>query len=291
MTAPAVAGGAPGSGGGVSVHLRGVVHLYEQAGEDVVALRGVDLDIGAGEMVAVLGPSGMGKSTVLRLLAGLIRPSAGQVLVDGVNLATQSAQELQALRALDVSFVLQDTRANLLPYADAVENVWFAQQGARGRGRTDLWDPGALLDTLGLAEAVGRPVAQLPRGTQQLVALAAAVGTSARLLLADEPTSQLDAAARESVLALLRRINEQFSTTVVTVTHDPLVARAFPRTVTIRDGRVGAEGHRGEEYAVVDQGGSVQLPPDVLQVLQPGSRVRVVPTRDGAELRQIGPEA
>ena len=288
MTAPVVGGKAAG---GVSVHLRGVVHLYEQAGEDIVALRGVDLDIGPGEMVAVLGPSGMGKSTVLRLLAGLIRPSAGQVLVDDVNLALQSTEELQALRALDVSYVLQDTRANLLPYADAVENVWFAQQGARSRGRTDLWDPATLLDTLGLGDVAGRPVAELPKGTQQLVALAAAVGSSARLLLADEPTSQLDSAAREAVLALLHRINEQFHTTVVAVTHDPLVARAFPRTVTIRDGRVGAEGHRGEEYAVIDSGGSVQLPPDVLEVLRPGSRVRVVRTDDGAELRRIGPES
>jgi len=275
--------------GGASVHMRGVVHLYQQAGEDIVALRGVDLDIEAGEMVALLGPSGMGKSTVLRLLAGMMRPSAGQVLVGDVNLARVSARELQALRALEIGYVVQDTGANLLPYAGATQNLWFAQQGARARGRRQLWPPEALLGLLGLGAEVDRPVADLPRGTQQLVALAAAVAASPRLLLADEPTSQLDSEATGGVIALLQRINTELGTTVVIVTHDPLVARALPRTVTIRDGRVGAEGHRGEEYAVIDGAGSVQLSPEVLEVLTPGSLVRVVRSEDGVQLQRIEP--
>ncbi len=278
-----------GRTGGVSAHMRGVVHLYEQADEDIVALRGVDFDIEAGEMVALLGPSGMGKSTVLRLLAGMMRPSAGQVLVGEVNLARAPARELQALRALEVGYVLQDTGANLLPYASAIQNIRFAQQGARSRGRTQLWQPEALLDVLGVGGEVRRPVAELPRGTQQLVALAAAVAPSPRLLLADEPTSQLDSDASGDVIALLQRINSALGTTVVIVTHDPQVARALPRTATIRDGRVGAEGHRGEEYAVIDGAGSVQLPPEVLEVLTPGSLVRVVRGEDGVQLRRIGP--
>ncbi len=122
------------------------------------------------------------------------------------------------------------------------------------------------------------------------MALAAAVSVSPRLLLADEPTSQLDAESSAAVISLLQRINAVLGTTVVVVTHNPAVASALRRTVTIRDGRVGAEGHRGHEYAVVDGSGSVQLPPDVLEVLNPGSRVEVVRRDTGVELRRIGPE-
>ena len=115
--------------GGVDVHLREVVHLYEHEGADIVALRGVDLDIDPGEMVALLGPSGMGKSTLLRLLAGLMRASAGQLIVGEVDLSRLRPQELQEMRATEVSYVLQETGRNLLPFATAAQNVWFAQQG------------------------------------------------------------------------------------------------------------------------------------------------------------------
>jgi putative ABC transport system ATP-binding protein len=256
--------------GGVDVQLRGVIHLYHQEGLDVVALRGVDLDIAAGEMVALLGPSGMGKSTLLQLLAGVMLPSAGTIRLGEVVL---DAPGLAELRAADVSYIVQDTARNLLPYATATQNVWFAQQGIRRR-RTPV-DPLELLSLLGLADTAQQRVADLPRGMQQLVALAVGVAASPRLLLADEPTNQLDSAATGRVLSLLQAINDRLGTTIVVVTHDPVVAAALPRTVTIRDGRVGSEGRRGTQFAVVDGSGSLQLPPGVLQQYPPHSRLIV----------------
>ncbi len=161
---------------GIDVQVRGVIHLYQQDGPDIVALRGIDLDIGAGEMVALLGPSGMGKSTLMQLMAGVMRPSAGHIRVGDVDLGQLSATGLRRLRASEVSFVLQDTPQNLLPYATAVENVWFAQQGNR-RGR-EAEDPFELLSLLGLADLAHQRVGDLPSGQQQLVALASGVAPS-----------------------------------------------------------------------------------------------------------------
>jgi putative ABC transport system ATP-binding protein len=277
----------PESSGGVSVHLRGVVHLYRQRDRDVVALRGVDLDVDAGEMVALLGPSGMGKSTVMRLVAGLLRPSAGEVRVGGRDLARLSASARRSLRATEISHVVQGTSPNLLPFATARQNVWFAQQGVSRRRPPPHWDADVLLERLHLSHVAGRRVAELPRGEQQQVALAAGVGPAPRLLLADEPTSQLGEEATDDVVVLLRRINAELGTTVMVVTHDPRVAERFSRTVTIRDGRVAAEGRRGTEYAVIDGAGSLQLPPDVLELLPPSSMVRVVRVEHGVELRRV----
>jgi ABC-type lipoprotein export system ATPase subunit len=242
-------------------------------------------------MLALLGPSGMGKSTLLKLLAGLIRPSAGQIWVGDAELSRLSGKQSQELRATEVSYVLQETGRNLLPFATAAQNVWFAQQGGRKRRRRPAPDPVELLDRLGLAAIAHRRVAELPRGEQQQVALAAGVGSSPRLLLADEPTSQLESAASQKVVSLLHAINEQLGTTVVLVTHDPEVAGAFPRSVIIRDGRVGAEGRRGEQFAVIDGSGSLQLPPDVLQRFPPLTRLRVLRHEDGIDLRPVdGPD-
>ena len=182
--------------------------------------------------------------------------------------------------------MLQETAHNLLPFATAAQNVWFAQQGGRRRRRRATPDPVALLEMLGLAEVAHRRVAELPRGEQQQVALAAGVGCSPRLLLADEPTNQLASAACAQVVSLLRAISEHMGTTIVLVTHDPEVAGAFPRSVIIRDGRVGAEGRHGEQFAVVDGSGSVQLPPDVLERFPPSTRLRVVRHEDGIDLRR-----
>lgn len=271
------------------MHLRGVIHLYEQEGPDIVALRGVDLDIAAGEMVALLGPSGMGKSTLLQLVAGMMRPSSGVIRIGDVDLGALNPAELRSLRATEVSFVLQDTARNLLPYATAAQNVWFAQQGSRRQEHRALREPEELLSLLGLDDVAHRRVAHLPRGTQQKVALAAGVGASPRLLLADEPTSQLDSSASAEVVSLLKSINAQLGTTVIVVTHDPLVAGALPRTVTIRDGRVGAEGLRGIQYVVVDGSGSVQLPPEALELFPPQSRL-VLERLDETVILRRGPE-
>ncbi len=162
---------------------------------------------------------------------------------------------------------------------------WFSQHAARTRGHIPPWEPDELLEMLGLQDLANERLAELPRGLQQQVAVVAGIGSGPRLLLADEPTSQLPQEATIKVVRLLQHIAAEFGTTVVIVTHDPTVAQLFPRTVTIRDGRVGAEGHRGQEYAVVDSSGSIQLPPDVLDILPPNTRVRVIRGAHGVELR------
>jgi len=280
--------GAEVARGGTAVRMTGVVHLYHHAGADIVALRGVDLDVGAGEMVALLGPSGMGKTTVLRLMAGVMTASAGTVTVGSRNLGRLCAGERRTLRATEIGYLVQGVSGNVLTYATAAENVWYAQHGARVRGHRPPWAPSEVLHMLGLDEIVGRRLDHLPLGIRQQVAIAACLSPGPRLLLADEPTTQLEPDAAAQVIALLQKSNAELGTTVVVVTHDPLVSSKFPRTVTIRDGRVGAEGRLGEEYAVVDSAGSVQLPPEILEVLPPNTRVRVVRTTDGVELRKPG---
>ncbi|HEV2361206.1 MAG TPA: ATP-binding cassette domain-containing protein [Acidimicrobiales bacterium] len=272
--------------GGVDVHLVGVVHLYRQSGSDIVALRGVDLDVGSGEMVALLGPSGMGKSTVLRLMAGLMTPSAGTVKVGPHDFGRLSAAERRALRAGEISYMVQGSGANVLPFATPLQNIWFAQHGTKVSGKSPPWTPPQLLEMLGIQDVASEPVARLPQGLKQQVSVAACVASAPRLLLADEPTAQLASEASADVVRLFQRVNETLGTTIVIVTHDPSIAAMFPRTVTIRDGRVGAEGRLGEEYAVVDGSGSIQLPPHVLEVLPPYSRVRVIDTPGGVELRK-----
>lgn len=281
---------APGSQAGVAVEMAGVVHLYHQAGVDVVGLRSVDLDVEAGEMLALVGPSGMGKTTVLRLMAGLMTASAGSVLVDGKELGQLRASDRRSLLAGEISYVVQDTLANVLPYATVEENLWFAQHGAVVRGHAPRWTPEWLLDYLGLVPMASARVATLPMGMQQQVAIASGVAAGPRLLLADEPTGQLTAVATAEVINLLHRVNAS-GTTVVIVTHDTAIASQFPRAITIRDGRVGAEAREGQEYAVIDRVGSVQLPPDVLERLRPNTRVRIVQTELGVELRDPGLEA
>jgi putative ABC transport system ATP-binding protein len=270
---------------GADLRLRGVVHLYASAEGDVVALRGVDLDVEAGQSVALLGPSGAGKSTVLGLLAGNFAASAGQVLVDGQDVGRMDGERLAQLRALDVSLIVQGFERNLLPYATVAENIWYAQRGARHRGRRDLVSPTDLLDQFGLAEIAQKPVDKLGSGARQLAALVGGVAPQPRALLLDEPTSRLDPASRDAVLDLVLAICRDLGTTVVMVTHDADVAARLGRTVTIRDGRVGSEGRRGVEYAVVGRDGLIQLPTDVLDVLPPESLVEVVRHPHSIELR------
>ncbi len=269
---------------GLDIHFEGVVHLYPSDEGDVVALRGVDLDVEAGEEFALLGPSGSGKSTVLALLAGLHRPSAGRIRLGEYDLGRLSNRQLLRLRAAEVSLVLQDPARNLLPYATAAQNVEFSQRGARARGHRPPWGAVELLEQLGMGQLAHRTVATLSGGEQQRVAIATGVAPAPRLLLVDEPTSQLDTQNRDQVIALLRDINQRLGATVVSVTHDPAVGAAMPRTVTIRDGRIGAEGRRGQEFAVVGKDGSVQLPPDVLDLMPPGTLVRVRRHATGVDL-------
>ena len=266
---------------GVAVRCEGVVHIYPGSGEgldDVVALRGIDLDVDPGEFVSLLGPSGSGKSTVLGLLAGMLRPSAGRVLIGPHDVGRMPARSLARLRGSVVALVLQNPSRNLLTYATVRQNVAFAA-GPSGRSADEL------LERLGLAPLADRVTGRLSGGEQQCVAVAAALSSGPQLVLADEPTSQLDAGSRERVMELITRVHVEFGCTVVLVTHDPAVAARSPRTVTIRDGRVGSEGVHGREYAVVGRDGSLQLPPELFEEFPAGTLLEV--RHDGPDIRLV----
>lgn len=259
---------------GLAVSTRGLVHIYRSEGHDVAALSGVDLSVREGEMVGLLGPSGAGKSTLLTLFGGLLRPSAGSIRVGALDLGRLDEAALDDYRAAEVGLILQGAARNLLPYLTARLNVEFAQQAARSAGR-EVPPVGEVLELVGMHGAANRPLSSLTPGQLQLTALGVAISTYPGLLLGDEPTSQLDHEARDQVLDALHQVNAEIGTTVVIVTHDAEVAARLPRTVTIRDGRVGGEGRSGEEYAVVAADGSLPLPTHVLDAFPPGTLVRV----------------
>ncbi|MFN8157223.1 MAG: ATP-binding cassette domain-containing protein [Candidatus Nanopelagicales bacterium] len=268
---------------GLGVRCEELVHIYRTGESDVVAVRGVDLAVAPGERVALLGPSGSGKSTLLAMLGGLVPPSAGRVWIGDEEIGGMSERDRLRLRANRVGLVLQGAARNLLQYATPAQNVVFAQRSAPREHRAQLMAPRELLEALGLTAIADTPVPSLSGGEQQRVALAVAVANAPGLLLADEPTSQLDHPARDSVLDLLDAVNERFGTTVVVVTHDPEVGHRLGRTVTMRYGRVGQEGLQGEQFAVVGKDGSVHLPDEVVADWPPGTQIVV--ERDGDEVR------
>jgi putative ABC transport system ATP-binding protein len=268
---------------GLSVRTRRLVHIYRTEDHDVAALSGVDLEVVAGEIVGLLGPSGAGKSTLLSLLAGLFPPSAGKIFVGSSDLSAADGARVDELRAREVSLMLQGAERNLLPYLDVAGNIAFAQHAARRAGK-EVPDPHDALEMVGLTDRAHESAESLSPMERQLAAVAVALAPRPGLLLADEPTSQLDGPARQQVLQAIRRANAELGTTVLLVTHDLEVARQLPRTVTIRDGKIGGEGRRGQEYAIVSADGFLPLPGHVLDRLPPGTLVRFAERDGGLEL-------
>jgi ABC-type lipoprotein export system ATPase subunit len=273
---------------GVAVRCVNVVQIYTTAGgHDVVALRGVNLDIRPGEQVALLGPSGSGKSTLLSLFGGVLRPSAGKVLIDGQDISRISESELGRLRSGKVASLLQGAGRNLLPYATAEDNIAFARRPLPAATRRRLPSPAELLERLGMADLAGAPIARMSGGERQRIAFASAVSSGAGLLLADEPTSQLSHDDRDAMLELIHLVSAEFGTTVVLVTHDPEVAGAMPRSITIRNGRIGSEGRHGFDFAVVDEDGAVHIPDDLAEQFPAGTLVQFEETPEGLLLRSV----
>jgi ABC-type lipoprotein export system ATPase subunit len=219
---------------GVSVRCQGVVHLYRTfEGHDVVALQGVDHTVGAGERVAFLGPSGSGKSTLLTLLGGIQKPSAGRIFLGDVEISRMPELQLSKVRASRVSTMLQGSTRNLLPYATARQNLGFARLAISSSTRVQILSDEALLDRVGLMGQIDQVVSTMSGGQRQRLALACAVCTSPELLLADEPTSQLSHEDRDDVIELIHSLGDEFGTTIIVVTHQPVVAATFPRTITM----------------------------------------------------------
>lgn len=214
-----------------------LVKLYETAGAETVALQGFDLTAVPGELLAVVGPSGSGKTTLVNILGGLDRPSAGQVRVDGQDLFRLSSVGLSRYRRAKVGFVWQESRRNLLPYLNGLENVKLPMSLA-GRGGNNQQAAEELLERVGLWEERYTGIAQLTAEQQQLVATAAALANGPKLFLADEPAGGLDSDAAQFLYRTIQQASRDLNVTGVIASHDPLVAAYTDRVVAIRDGQV-----------------------------------------------------
>jgi ABC-type lipoprotein export system ATPase subunit len=284
---------AGGRGAEAAISCDNLVKIYKVADLEVVALQGLDLVVEPGELIAIVGASGSGKSTLLNILGGLDIPSAGRASVAGHDLLAMNARERTLFRRQAVGFVWQQTARNLLPYLTAAQNVelpmildGFPRRHRRDRARE-------LLDLVGLSERAKHRPAQLSGGEQQRVAIAVAIANGPQVLLADEPTGELDTATSEAIFGVLRTANEREKVTVVVVTHDPQVSEQVGRTVTIRDGRTSSETLRragldaagaheivAEEFAVLDRAGRLQLPSEYVEALELERRVRLTLDQD-----------
>ena len=270
--------------------------IYKIADLEVVALRGLDLNVQRNEVVAIVGASGSGKSTLLNILAGYDTPSAGRVSVGDKDLLRMTPNETELYRRDEVGFIWQQTSRNMFPYLTAVENValpmmlTFTSPGERRRRAEEL------LELVGLGHRMGHTPEKLSGGEQQRVAIAVALANHPPLLLADEPTGELDDNTAAEILDLFGEINRELSTTILIVTHDPDIAYKVGRVVMIRDGKMATEVRRRvtfqrmsgavstdqplEEFILVDGSGRVQIPRDIIDRLKIGERARI-DTQDG----------
>ena len=265
-----------------------LVRIYIAAGIEVQALQGLDLLVTEGEIVALVGASGSGKSTLMNILAGLDTPTAGSVRVAGNDLAAMTSRQRLAYRRRVIGFIWQQTARNLLPYLTAQQNVELPMRLAGGRARDRRSRATELLDLLGLGDSLDHRPGELSGGEQQRVAIAVALVNEPKVLLADEPTGELDTATAHEVFGALQKANAELGVTVLIVTHDPAVSSVVRRVVAIRDGRTSTEIHRGAaegddgevvqhamEYAVLDRAGRLQLPKEMTEALGMHDLVRL----------------
>src|ERR1700760_4840222 len=265
-----------------------LVRIYAAPGGiEVQALQGLDLLMSEGELAALVGASGSGKSTLMNILAGLDRPTAGSVRVAGHDLAAMNAKQRLAYRRQTIGFIWQQTSRNLLPYLTAQQNVALPMRLAGRAARERRARAGGPLGLLGLADCPARRSHQLSGGEQQRAAIAVALANEPKVLLADEPTGELDSATAAEVFSALQKANAELGVTVLIVTHDPAVSSVVRRVVAIRDGRTSTEILRdtlagdGEvvahavEYAVLDRAGRLQLPREMTEPLNMQDLVRL----------------
>jgi ABC-type lipoprotein export system ATPase subunit len=245
------------------VRLRHAYKVYRVGDMGVVALAGVDLDVMPGEFLAVVGPSGAGKSTILNLVGGLDRASAGIVEVEGRDLGLLGDQELTEYRAERIGFVWQGTARNLVPYLSVRENIRLPATVRRTQV-AKKHDVDGLLDLVELNDRAKHTPGMLSGGEQQRVAIAAALSNTPSILLADEPTAELDSESAARVLDAFRAVNREFHVTIIMVTHDLVAARRAERRIRVRDGRVL---HEGVPVDPISEDGRVRLPDEAIAAI------------------------
>ena len=268
------------------IECENLVKIYKTKETEVLALQGLELTVNEGELMAIIGNSGSGKSTFLNMIGGLDRPSAGRLIVDGKDLFKLSDAELVQYKRSTVGFVWQNNARNLLPYLTALENVQtpmlFSADTKQKKKRAE-----ELLELVGMSHRKNSRLSQLSGGEQQRIAIALALANDPKLLLADEPTGAVDAKTGAYILDVFRRLNEELGLTIVIVTHDQSLARKVNRVVSIRDGKTSAErlmkvDYRAQmaeigslssdvetqdEFAVLDRAGRLQIPREMLNTI------------------------
>jgi ABC-type lipoprotein export system ATPase subunit len=271
----------------------GLVHIYKARDIEAVALQGLDLTVGQGEVVAIVGRSGSGKTTLMNILAGIEKPTAGAASVAGYDLTRMEEGERDTYRHEVVGYVLQRSQANLTPELSAIENVVLPMRaGGSGERRRRARE---LVDAMAIGPLANRRPAELSGGEAQRLAVAIAMANEPRLLLADEPTAELDQGTAGQLLSDLRSLLRARGTTAVMVTHDSNVEQHANRVIQIRDGRTSTEtrwrpaeqGMIPDEVLILDRAGRLQLPKTFVERLGLRGRVRAHVEGDEVRLRRV----
>jgi len=274
-----------------------IYSLHQEGGAsvEVQALQGLDITVSDGEMLGIVGASGSGKSTLLNVLGGLDRPTGGRAMVGRRNLGTLTESMLDEYRLNEVGFVWQHGTRNLIPYLTALENVELPLTLSGKVGKSSRARAVELLELVGLGERMDHRLDELSGGEQQRIAISIALANNPSLLLADEPTGELDTATAQTIYDLLRDLNKRLGLTMVIVSHDPGIAKHVDRVVAVRDGKLASEtlrvqkddgGEHHVELAVLDSAGRVQLPREYLEEFDIKRRVLIETTEDGILIRR-----
>jgi len=265
------------------------------ASVEVQALQGLDITVYDGEMIGIVGASGSGKSTLLNVLGGLDRPTGGRARVGKQDLGRLSERALDRYRRDKVGFIWQHGARNLIPYLTAVENIELPLILAGKVGKATRQRALELLDLVNLRDRQGHRLEEMSGGEQQRVAIAIALANRPQLLLADEPTGELDTVTAQTMYHLLRDLNTRLKLTLVIVSHDPGIARHVDRVVAVRDGKLASETVRVQkadsdehhliELAVLDSAGRLQIPREYLEHFHIKRRVQIEMTDEGILIR------
>jgi len=274
-----------------------IYSLHQEGGAsvEVQALQGLDITVNDGEMLGVVGASGSGKSTLLNVLGGLDRPTGGRAFVGKRNLGTLSESALNEYRLSEVGFIWQHGTRNLIPYLTALENVELPLTLSGNVGRQSRQRAVELLELVGLGERMHHRLDELSGGEQQRIAISIALANEPSLLLADEPTGELDTATAQTIYNLLRDLNKRLGLTMVIVSHDPGISQHVDRVVAVRDGKLASEtvrvqkddgGEHHVELAVLDSAGRLQIPREYLEQFNINRRVLIETVDDGILIRK-----